>query len=344
MSLNLQDMSDAMAAVVEAAAPSIVRVEARRRMPASGIVFSADGLIVTANHVVDRDEGIRIGLPDGSVAAASVVGRDPMTDLALLRADASGLAPAAWASGDTMRVGHLVLAMARPGRGVQSTLGVISALGDAWRTHGGGQIDAYVQTDVVMYPGYSGGPLVSASGSLLGLNTSAFLRGISLTLPSATVIRVASTLQTHGRMRRGYLGISAQPVRLPAAIAEALGQEIGLLLMAVEPGSPAEDGGLLLGDTLVALDGAPVYHMDDLMALLSGDRVGKAVTARVVRGGQMADVQVTIGERAHEGTDAQHPEGERGRKWERGGRHGGKRGPGQGPGRRGGRRGGDQPS
>jgi S1-C subfamily serine protease len=237
-------------------------------------------------------------LPDGRTVAAALVGRDPTTDLAVLRAEAGGLTPPTWAEADSARVGHLVLAVGRPGHKAMATLGIISALGEGWRTPAGGQVDRYVQTDVVMYPGFSGGPLVDANGHALGLNTSALLRGVSLAVPAATLRRVVETLLVHGRVRRGYLGVGAQPVRLPATLAQQLGQETGLLLVSVEPGSPAEQGGLLLGDTIVALDGRPVAHMDDLLDGLSGERVGVAVPVRVVRGGQVQDLTVVIGERA----------------------------------------------
>lgn len=292
----LANLSNDLAATVEAAGPSVVMIDARQRLPASGVVWSADGVIVTAYHVVERDDNINIGLANGQTATATLVGRDPATDLAVLRAQASGLTPPAWAKAEDVRVGHLVLALGRPGETVMATLGIISALEGAWRTPTGGQLDHYVQTDVVMYPGFSGGPLVDASGQVIGLNTSALLRGISLTVPAATIRRVVEALLAHGRIRRGYLGVSAQAVRLPAALAQQLSQETGLLLASVEPDSPAGKGGLLLGDTIVALDGQPVRHLDDLLSLLSSDRVGKAVPVRILRGGQIQDVTVVIGE------------------------------------------------
>lgn len=293
----LQGLSDDLAAAVEKAGQSIVRVEGRRRQSASGIVWSADGLIVTAHHVVERDEAIQIGLPNGETVSATLVGRDPTTDVAVLKTSASGLTPAEWVDVSAVKVGHLVLALGRPEGSMQATLGVISALGEEWRTHAGGRIDTYVQTDVVMYPGFSGGPLVSAGGALIGMNSSALSRGVSLTLPAATIKRVADTLATHGRIKRGFLGVSAQPVRLPANIADSASQETGLMLVAVEPGSPADKGGLVLGDVIINMAGQPIRHMDDLMSLLSGDRVGTAVPVRVVRGGQVQDSTVTVGER-----------------------------------------------
>lgn len=291
----LQNLSNDLAATVEAASRSLVRVEGRRRMAASGIIWSDNGLIVTANHVVERDENIGVGLPNGAVVNASVVGRDHTTDIAILKVQANELTPAAWAT--DAKVGHLVLAVGRPDTGVQATLGVVSAVGESWRTGAGGMIDQYLQTDVVMYPGFSGGALVTAGGQMLGMNTSGLANGVSLTIPAVTLQRVAQALQAHGRVRRGFLGVSAQPVRLPAPVAAQVQQETGLLLAAVEQGSPADQGGLYLGDTLVALDGQAVRHMDDLMAILSGDRVGKAVTAKIVRGGQVHETSVTIGER-----------------------------------------------
>jgi S1-C subfamily serine protease len=296
MAKVLRNLSDALAATVEATGPAVVRVEARRRLPASGIVWSADGIIVTTHHVVQRDEKIGVGLPDGKTVQATLVGRDPTTDLAVLRAQTEGLTPATMISGANLQVGHLVLALGRPGRSIQATLGIVSALGDSWRTPAGGRLDRYLQTDVVMYPGFSGGPLVDAAGQVLGLNTSALLRGISLTVPAPTLRQVVETLLAHGRVRRGYLGVGAQPVRLPAALKQQLGQETGVLLVSVESGSPAEQGGLLLGDTIVSLDGQPVRHMDDLLALLSGDQVGAAVPVRIVRGGQVQELTVVIGE------------------------------------------------
>jgi len=299
MAEELKAFSDALAATVEAAGPSIVRVEARRRLPASGIVWSADGVIVTAHHVVEQDENITVGLPGGEAVSAELVGRDPTTDLAVLRAQASGFTAANWAEPDDLRVGHLVLALGRPGKTVQATLGIISALSEAsWRTPAGGELDRYLQTDVVMYPGFSGGPLVSADGQVVGLNTSALLRGVSLAVPAPSIRRIAEMLLTHGRVRRGYLGVGAQPARLPAGLQEQLGQETGLLLVSVEPDSPADKAGLLLGDTIVALDGESVHSLDDLLGRLSGDRVGQSVPVRIVRGGQVQDVPVVIGERS----------------------------------------------
>jgi S1-C subfamily serine protease len=298
MSNTLVTLSNEMGQLVQQAGPGIVRVEGRRRMPASGIVWSDDGLIVTAHHVVQRDQKITIGLADGETTRAELVGRDPTTDLALLRAE-GGLtaAPRAAITADTLAVGNLVLALARPGLSVQATLGVVSALAENWRAPTGARFDYYLQTDVLMYPGFSGGPLVNAAGQVIGLNSSAMLRGASMAVPVNTIERVVSSLLAHGHIKRGYLGISTQPVRLPAALAEQLGQETGLLLVSVEPDSPAESGGLLLGDTIVSVAGETVRQHDDLMAQLSGDRIGSEIAISIIRGGQLAEVSAMVGER-----------------------------------------------
>ena len=297
MAETLTQFSNDLAQLVEASGPFIVRVEARRRLPASGVVWSSDGLIVTSHHAVERDDNIRVGLPNGDTASAALVGRDPTIDVAVLRADASDLQTAAHVGPDALRVGHLALALGRPGSSVLATLGIVSALGEGWRTPAGGRIDRYFQTDVVMYPGFSGGPLVDSSGGVAGINTSAILRGVSLVIPVQTLNGVVDTLVAHGRVRRGYLGVSSQPVRLPKDIEGQVGQETALLLASVEPEGPAADGGLMLGDTIITLNGQPTRHLDDLQGLLGADAIGASVPLRILRGGQLRELTVTIGER-----------------------------------------------
>lgn len=294
---TIQELSNGFASVVAQAGESVARVEGRRRGAASGIIWSGDGLIVTANHVVHREDNLRVGLADGQTLEATLLGRDPSTDLALLKVTSSGLRPLDNAGEPEMSVGHLTLALGRPGRTVQATFGIISALGAQWRTPMGGQIDNYLQTDVVMYPGFSGGPLVGADGRLLGLNTSGLGQGVSLAIPTATIARVVESLQSHGRIRRGYLGVSTQRVRLPDELAGALGQKAGLLIISVEPGSPAAEAGMSLGDTIVTLGGKPVVRHEDLLAGLSGDVVGQKEVIQIVRGGQTQELTVKIGER-----------------------------------------------
>lgn len=297
MSSIFPQLSEALAATVAAVEASLVRVEARRRVPASGLVWSADGVLLTAHHSIEDDNNIQVGFADGQTFPATLVGRDATTDLAVLRIAASNLIPPVWADCEALRVGHLVLALGRPGRRVQAAFGMLSRLGESWRTPGGSLIEPYVQPELTMYPGFSGGPLVNAYGQVIGLNTSGLLRGAPLTVPVVTLRRVAETLLTHGKIRRGYLGVSTQPVRLPQALREHLGQETGLLLTTVEPNSPAEQAGLLLGDTLIALDTTAVRHPDDLLACLSSDRIHTTMQVRLVRGGQFQELAIVIGER-----------------------------------------------
>jgi S1-C subfamily serine protease len=298
MANALQSLSDATAAIVESASRGIVRVEARRRLPASGFVWSADGVVVTAHHVVEQDENIEIGLPDGRTVPAKLVGRDPTTDVAVLRVHDATLTPLTLAQVSVLRVGHIVLALARPGHTVMATMGIVSALGDKWRTPMGGLLDSYLQSDVAMYPGFSGGALVDAMGQVLGLNTSALLRDITLSVPVPTLRRVVDTLLAHGKVRRGYIGIRTQPVRLPDRAKEQTKQETGLLLLSVEQGSPADKGGLSMGDTIISIDGEPIRHLDQLLATLSGDRIGQAIEVSVLRGGQVQKLKVTVGEQS----------------------------------------------
>lgn len=296
MSTLLSELSNALAGAVEKAGRSVVRVEGRRRLAASGFVWRDEGVIVTANHVVRRSEGVLVALPDGKALDAAVVGRDPSTDIAVLKVEETELTPVE--IDDDPKVGQLVLALGRPGQSTQATLGIVSALSrDPWRTAMGGQVDRYLQTDVVMYPGFSGGPLVNSEGKVLALNSSALVRGVSVAVPVTTLGSIVNMLLTHGSVQRGFLGVSTQAARLPSAAAESLGQESGLLVVAVEADSPAEEAGLVLGDTIVAMDGERVRQHDDLLRLLSGDRIGRKVPLRLLRGGEERTLTVTVGAR-----------------------------------------------
>lgn len=315
-----QQLSDAMAAAVENVTPSLVSVHARRRMPATGIVWS-DGIIVTAHHVVERDEKIVIVDHDGNKYDAELIGRDPRNDIAVLKTDAS-LTAASQGDADTLKVGQFVLALGKPGSRVQATLGVVSGIVSAensrkrkekiskraekhggrharrWVQRMGGMlVDGFIQTDVLMYPGFSGGPLLGADGSVYGMNTSGFRFGTSIAVPLNTLANSVDSLQTHGKMRQGYLGVGVQPVRLPDAIIADRDQETGLLVVSVENDSPAAAAGLFVGDILVEIADDATEQVDELMAALSGERVGTEVPVLIVRGGALQTLTVTIGER-----------------------------------------------
>ena len=287
---TFETLSNDIASTVAAVSPHVVRVEARRRLPASGVALG-NGLIVTSHHVVKKENDIKIGLENGETATASLVGRDPSTDLAILKTEASlAKAPMADTPGS---VGSLVLALGRPGRSVRASFGIIAAMGDAWQTSMGGVIDHYIENDLVMYPGFSGGPLVNAAGHIVGINTSALIRGVSTTISASTVQRISNMIVEHGGIRRGYLGVNTQIVALPSALAEQFEQDSGLLLVSVEADSPAANAGLTLGDTIVSFRGKAIRSHDDLLAQLSSVD-GAAQPLTYIRGGEAVEVEVQV--------------------------------------------------
>lgn len=294
----LHELSEAMVAAVEKGGAATLLVDARKRFPASGIAISPD-LVLTADHVVERDEDIHVILPDGAQLSARLAGRDPGSDLAALRLERPVASPAEIAPQEA-RLGQLVLALGRPSaEGIQASLGVVSAIGGPVRTAHGGLLERYLRTDATPYPGFSGGPLVDTAGRVLGLNTSGLGRGAAITIPAALAWEIASTLAQHGHVRRGFIGVRSQPAPITPAQQKALGREqaSGLLLVGVEDHSPAEKGGLLVGDIIVALGDKPVTDPDELLAALVGDVVGKPTAFEILRGGQPITLSVTVGER-----------------------------------------------
>ena len=297
MSGILSELSEAFATLVEEAGKSVVRVNGRRGRASSGIVWSENGTIIAANHCIEWEEAIEVGLPDGQSQQAALIGRDPTTDLAVIQVAAGGQLPAQWLSPETLRVGSLAVSLARPGRNLRASMGMIRALGDAWYTRAGGRVDSFLETDLRPFPGYSGSLLVDVHGRALGINTAGLRRGASLALPAPTVRRVVEALAAHGRVRRGFLGVSTYPVRLPTALAGELEQRSGLLVVSVQPKSPAAEAGLVLGDVLVAVDGHPLQTPMDLLSYLGEDRIGAEAILRILRVGDLRDVPVRFGAR-----------------------------------------------
>lgn len=294
----LTAFSTSLVQAVARAGESTVLVNGRHRRPASGIVYAPD-LILTADHVVERDEDISVMLADGTTASASITGRDPGNDLVLLRLDKTTATPAEKVSEET-KVGQVVIALGRPSQdGIEASFGIISAVGGPVRTGRGGLLERYIRTDAIPFPGFSGGPLIDMEGRVVGLNTSGLAHGAAITIPAFFAWSDAENLVKHGYIKRGYLGIRSQQVELSPDSGKTLGreQEAGLLLVSVERGSPAEAGGLIVGDILVAIEGQPVGDHDALMVNLSGETVGKPISIQVLRGGQLMAVSVTIGER-----------------------------------------------
>ena len=290
----LAALSEGLVGAVERVGASVVRVNGRRRRSSSGVIYAPDA-VLTASHALEREEDVTVSVEDGRTLPARFVGRDPSTDLAVLRVE--GLEAVATPAEGEPRVGELALAVGRSGRGEgpRASLGLVSAVGGPLRTWRGGRLERYIATDATPYPGLSGGALVSALGGVIGVLTTGPMRGVALAVPAGLAWRVAGALEERGSVKRGYLGILSQPVRLPDGIVRAQGG--GLLVVGVEDGSPAGRGGIIIGDILATLDGQPVEDTEDLLALLTGERVGRSVPVGVVRGGEPRTLDVTVGER-----------------------------------------------
>ena len=299
MSKNiLVELSDALADAAEIVGKSTVLVNGRRRMPASGIAYATD-LVLTAEHALEQNEDITVILPDGTETSAKVAGRDAGSDLAVLKLERPAGSVAEMTKSPA-RLGQIALVLARPSPdGIEASLGTVSAIGGPIRTGRGGMLERYIRTDSISYPGFSGGPLVAADGTVLGLNTSGLARGAAITIPADIAWKVAEILVKHGHIKRGYLGIRSQTVEIPNASQKALkrNQSTGLLVVGVENDSSASKGGLIVGDILVAVASEPVLHHDELFTRLSGDVAGKSTPIEILRGGQPQTLNVLIGER-----------------------------------------------
>lgn len=282
---ELLTFSNELAAAVEHAGRSVVGVNARRRFGSTGVHWRA-GLVVTADHTVEVDDDVTVTAPDGRTLAATVAGRDPAIDLAILRVDAGGL-PVADVATEPPRVGHIVLAV---GRGPRASWGVISAL-DA----DGGALSL----DLTLYPGFSGGPLIDVRGRTVGITTSGAGRSLQLAIPAVAVERMVGELTRRGHLPRPYVGVGTQPVRLNEALRTRLAtdQRTAVIVVDIQADSPASRAGLLIGDVIVALGGARITDPTDLRAVLRPQQVGETVTVSVVRGGEPRDVPLTVGER-----------------------------------------------
>jgi S1-C subfamily serine protease len=292
----LKQLSNQMADAVERIGPALVLVNGRQRQPASGVIYGQD-LVLTADHVLEREDDLTVQTHDKRTLPAQFVGRDLATDLAVLRVANLGLA-AATTSEEAARVGQMVMAVGRTANdGPMASSGVVSIIGGPLRTGRGVTLERYIRTDATPYPGFSGGPLIDMQGKLIGILTTGLVNGLALAIPMDIAKNIADTLVKQGYIKRGYLGISSQLVRLPDAQRAGQTQEHGLLIVKVDENSPAQKGGLMLGDILVALDGHAISDSEDLLVLLTGDRVGKAIPVDVIRGNTLQTLQVTVGQR-----------------------------------------------
>jgi S1-C subfamily serine protease len=291
-------LSNELAAAVERGGRSVVNVHARPRVPSSGVHWR-QGIIVTAEHTVKQDEEITIGLQGGATVPATLVGRDPGTDLAVLKAD-NVTVPAAELTEDKLHPGNLAMALGRsPDSGVNATMGVLSAVSGPWRTWRGGRMDQYIRLDLTLYPGSSGGPVINTQGETVGISTNNLSRIAGLAVPVTTVNRVVDELLTKGHISRGYLGVGLQPIAIPEPLTQRLklSNPAGVIVLSVESNGPAERAGLFIGDILVKLNGKPVEDTDDVQAVLDPSFVNQPVKAAVVRAGELIEATITIGER-----------------------------------------------
>jgi S1-C subfamily serine protease len=311
---SLTQFSESLADAVSTAAPSVVQVHGAGQ-PASGLVFAPD-TVITTMRALGREDGLHVRGHDGPAIEAQLAGWDPTTSLALLRVTGLGGAPIAPATKQP-RVGHLTLAVGRSwSNALSASAGIVSVIGGPLRTGRRRAIDQVLRTTAPMHGGFAGGALVDTAGALLGVITSTRIRGTTVVIPASIAWKAASNVLEHGSLKRGYLGIAGQPVRLPADLsrpaglpAEALAEvgsptgataQVGLLIVAVTPQSPAAAGGLLVGDIILSLDGNATEAPEDLFDLLWGNRVGTEVRLDIMRGGVAKQVPITVGERPKE--------------------------------------------
>jgi S1-C subfamily serine protease len=296
---SLQALSNNIAEIVEQAGNAIVSVNASRRFSPSGIHWSK-GVIVTSDESLKRYDDITVTEANGNTTSISLLGRDPSTDIAVFQIENPNIPVATIGDAANLKVGNLVLALARSNEGdIHTAMGAVSVARGAWRSMSGGKIDQFIRPDITLYPGFNGGALVDTAGNIVGMNTSG-RRGTALTIPASTINRVVEQLITKGRISRGYLGLGMQPVRLPENLKKSLNlaSNGGVIVINLEPNGAAENAGIFLGDILVRFDGSTVEDTNDVLALLNDSfLVGKGVKVQIVRGGELIELDVTVGER-----------------------------------------------
>jgi len=297
----LINLSNELAKLAQEASPSVVAVHGRQRYSSSGVHWRP-GVVVTAEHTLRRDEDIQVTLSNGKTVDATLAGRDRGSDLAVLRVE--GLAAPALQIGpaESARVGDLALVLGRSrDSGPNASLGIVSAVSGSWRTWRGGQVEHYIRLDATLFPASSGGAVIDAQGRAIGIATSALSRIAGLAIPAATVNRVTDGLLEKGFLARGYLGVGV----LPVPIAEALRSKLslantrGVIIMSAEPGGPADAAGVLVGDTLLALDGKAIESLEDLRSFLDTTAAGKKAQAKLLSGGKLTEVTITVGALSH---------------------------------------------
>jgi S1-C subfamily serine protease len=291
----LTSFSNDLADAVAAAAPSVVQVHGRRR-PASGVVYQQD-VVVTSARALGREDGLQVRRPDGTVLDAELAGWDPATGLAVLRVAQLGTDPLQ-ASETAPRVGHVGMGLARSwSNNVTASAGIIAIIGGPLATGRRRAIEEVIRTTAPMHDGFAGGAFVDTTGRLTGIATAVEIRGLGVVIPARIAWQAAKSLLEHGRLERGYLGIAGQAVHLSETQRQAENREDALLVVGVTPGSPAAAAGVLVGDLLLDFDGHAIASPEDLLDLLAGDRVGRAVPLRTLRGTSSLTATVTVGKR-----------------------------------------------
>jgi len=296
---DLGSLSQALVELVAKTSDGIVAIKAGAYRTTSGVSLEGN-MIAAANHAVKRDSGIPLQTASGAQSTAMVIGREPGLDLAILRVDDLPVRPLPSRDPAAIRAGDLLTVVGlTTDAGPSASLGIMGAVGGSRRTWRGGTLDQFLRLDVNLYPSQSGAAVVGADGALLGMATPALSRHSAIAIPASTLNRVADELLRQGRIRRGYLGVGTQAVPIPSSLREKLGleYEYGLILLSVEPDSPAEKAGWQLGDILVKLNGTPVLDVEELQAVLRGDSVGRQASALLIRGGEKFEGAVTIEER-----------------------------------------------
>jgi len=299
MQSPLVSLSNELAKLVEDFQPHVVAVHARAHYPSSGVHWRP-GIVVTADHTVGQEENIQVILPGGKRVDATLAGRDSGTDIAVLNVEGLGSAATFAGGGDVAKVGELALVLGRsPDSGPNASLGVISALSGPWRTWRGGRLDQYIRLDATLFPNSSGGAVVDCRGRLLGIATSGLSRIAGLAIPASSVNRVLDALLEKGHVPHGYLGIGVQPVAIPDALATSLSvtAKTGVMVVKVEPGGPADQAGVLLGDILLGIGNTQLDQIEELQSFSDSGVIGKPLKAKLIRAGTLREVEITVGER-----------------------------------------------
>ena len=290
-----------IASLAERTAPAVVAVHGRRHGHSSGVHWRRE-LVVTAEHTLRRDEDLTVADAGGGESAATLVGRDPGTDIALLKVEGLS-APTVQAGGAAPpAVGDLALVIGRsPNSGTNASMGMIGAVSGPWRTWRGGEMDAYIRLDATVFAGSSGGAVVDMSGLVAGIATTALSRVAGLAIPARTVNRVVDQLVARGTVPRPYLGVGLHAVPMPEQFRAKFGGERthGIMILEVEPLGPADRGGILSGDIVLEIDGKSVGAVEDVQSALGWETVGKSVRLKLIRGGELKEITVTVGERSH---------------------------------------------